>query len=286
MSKEGVSIIIPTYNRAKSLERVLPSYLDQKYVREIIIVDDGSIDDTEEVIKKFDNKIHYIRHVGNNGLPAARNTGIKHATSDFVFFGEDDIELFDECIQNLVNSYIKLQNQDIKVGAVASKLLRKDNYSKLKGQKNVYAYMSPFTGELYFDYGIDSKETIEVPFAHASCLIPRKLFNEVGHFDSKNYIGNYWREETDFQFRLRRRGYKIFYEPKAVMMHHADQMGGSYSSYKGLFSGLKHEYYTIHNHTIFLLKNMGYKFLYMSPFFIAKRILNIIYFQIKRVMKF
>lgn len=275
MGKDGVSIIIPTYNRAKSLEKVLPSYLNQKYVREIIIVDDGSIDDTNEVIKKFDNKIRYVKHEENKGLPAARNTCIKHATSDFVLFGEDDIELFDECVENLVNSYFKLQRRNIKVGAIASKLLRKDNYSKLKGKKNVYAYMSPFTGELYSNYSIDSNKTIEVPFAHASCLIPRKLFNEIGYFDHKNYIGNYWREETDFQFRMKKREYKIFYEPKAVMMHHAEQMGGSYQNKKRL-SGLKYEYYKIHNHSIFLLKNKGIKAFYMVPFYIIKRLFTIL----------
>jgi GT2 family glycosyltransferase len=286
MNQKYISIIIPTYNRARSLERVLPSYLNQEYVREIIIVDDGSLDETNEVIKRFNDKIHYIKHEENKGQAAAKNTGIKHATSDFILFGEDDIELFDECVENLVSSYFKLQRRNIKVGAIAPKLLRKDNYSELKGKKNVYAYMSPFTGELYFDYGIDSNETIEVPFAHASCLIPRKVFKEVGYFDSKNYIGNLWREETDFQFRMKRKGYKIFYEPKAVMMHHAEKRGGSYSSHEGFSSGLKYEYYIIHNHTIFLLKNMGYKSLYMAPFFIAKRISNIIYFQIKRIMKF
>ena len=74
-----VSIVIPTYNRARFLGRSVRSVLNQTYKNfEVIVVDDASTDDTAEIIKTFkDDRIRYIRHDANAGGAAARNTGIK-----------------------------------------------------------------------------------------------------------------------------------------------------------------------------------------------------------------
>ena len=74
-----VSVIIPTYNRAHLVGRAIRSVLNQTFQDfEIIVVDDGSTDNTEEVVKGFnDPRIRYIRHEENRGGSAARNTGIR-----------------------------------------------------------------------------------------------------------------------------------------------------------------------------------------------------------------
>jgi len=74
-----VSVIIPTYNRAHLIGRAIQSVLNQTYQAfEIIVVDDGSMDNTEEVVKRLnDSRIKYIKHKFNRGGNAARNTGIK-----------------------------------------------------------------------------------------------------------------------------------------------------------------------------------------------------------------
>jgi len=90
MTKEGipmaekapkVSVVIPTYNRAHLVGRAIRSVLNQTYQDfEIIVVDDGSTDNTKEVVKSFnDPRIRYIRHEKNRGGSAARNTGIRAA---------------------------------------------------------------------------------------------------------------------------------------------------------------------------------------------------------------
>ncbi|MEJ2005685.1 MAG: glycosyltransferase [Cyclobacteriaceae bacterium] len=90
------SIIIPTYNRASVLPDAIRSVLDQKYSNfELIIVDDGSTDETEEVIASFrDKRIRYIQKI-NEERSIARNTGIYHASGSYVSFLDSDDFLYD-----------------------------------------------------------------------------------------------------------------------------------------------------------------------------------------------
>ena len=73
-----VSVILPTYNRAHLVGRAIQSVLNQTYQDfELIVVDDGSIDNTEEVVKSInDARIRYLKYEKNRGGATARNTGI------------------------------------------------------------------------------------------------------------------------------------------------------------------------------------------------------------------
>ena len=89
-----VSVIIPTYNRVGLIGETIQSVIGQSYTNwELIIIDDGSTDDTENQIKKFnDNRIHYyaIAHCGILGK--VRNVGLSHAMGDYIaFLDSDDI---------------------------------------------------------------------------------------------------------------------------------------------------------------------------------------------------
>jgi len=85
-----VSVIIPTYNRADTIERAVNSVLAQTWRQlEVIVVDDGSTDQTVAILKKYGDKIRVIRR--QNGGPAvARNTGIKAATGEIISFLDSD----------------------------------------------------------------------------------------------------------------------------------------------------------------------------------------------------
>lgn len=100
-----VSVVIPTYNRAHLVGRAIGSVLDQTYQDfELIIVDDGSTDNTEEVVKRFDDKrIKYIKHAKNKGGSAARNTGIKEAKGEYVAFLDSDDEWLPEKLKAEIN---------------------------------------------------------------------------------------------------------------------------------------------------------------------------------------
>jgi glycosyltransferase involved in cell wall biosynthesis len=87
------SVIVPTYNRAELIQRTLKTIFDQRRAaHEIIVVDDCSTDETENVLRPLveQGRITFIRHERNLERAAARNTGMAHATGDFVTFLDSD----------------------------------------------------------------------------------------------------------------------------------------------------------------------------------------------------
>lgn len=96
-----VSIIIPTYNREKEITRAISSILRQTYSKyEIIIVDDGSTDSTQQVIGKIeDSRIRYIKLDQNQGVAHARNVGIQEAKYDYIAFLDSDDEWLEQKLE-------------------------------------------------------------------------------------------------------------------------------------------------------------------------------------------
>lgn len=85
-----VSVIIPTYNRAASLKRALESVISQSLsATEIIVVDDGSTDNTQQFIASTYPQVHYL-YQGNKGVSAARNAGIQAATGEWICLLDSD----------------------------------------------------------------------------------------------------------------------------------------------------------------------------------------------------
>ena len=87
-----VSVIIPTYNYGRFIAKAIESVLAQTHpIEEIIVVDDGSTDETAETVAKFAPRVTYTRQ-RNSGVCAARNSGVKHSSGDFIaFLDADDI---------------------------------------------------------------------------------------------------------------------------------------------------------------------------------------------------
>jgi glycosyltransferase involved in cell wall biosynthesis len=99
-----ISVIIPAYNRAKLLTRAIQSVLSQTYQDfEIIVVDDFSKDNTDELMQQYhDTRIRYIKHSQNKGGNAARNTGIKQARGEFIAFLDSDDEWLPEKLEKQI----------------------------------------------------------------------------------------------------------------------------------------------------------------------------------------
>lgn len=95
----SVSVIIPAYNRVDFIEGAVDSCLTQTRVPdEIVVVDDGSTDGTEQVLRKYGPPVVVVRQP-NRGVSAARNTGIARATGDILVFLDSDDLLLPRCIE-------------------------------------------------------------------------------------------------------------------------------------------------------------------------------------------
>ncbi len=109
------SIIIPTYNRDWCIERAIRSVLQQEFKDwELIIVDDGSTDDTKDIVVKYlsDPRIKYF-YKENGGVGSARNIGIKHATNEAIMFLDSDDELISGALSLIYSAILKYTDSKI-----------------------------------------------------------------------------------------------------------------------------------------------------------------------------
>ncbi len=169
-----VSVVIPTYNRAHLVGRAIQSVLNQTYQDfEIIVVDDGSTDNTEEVVKSFnDPRIRYLRHDQNRGGSAARNTGINMARGEYIAFQDSDDEWLPEKLEKQMRVF---ENAPAEVGVVYTDMWRIG-----KGEKRYWH--SP---KIMPEDGIVYKQALDqvMGIGIQTAVIKRECFNVVGMFD-------------------------------------------------------------------------------------------------------
>ncbi len=194
-----VSVIIPTFNRSALVSRAIESVLAQTYpVNEIIVVDDGSTDDTEQVIRKYENGVRYIRQE-NAGVSAARNRGIKAATGEWIAFLDSD----DEWLPNLVGTHEQaLSNHpDCKWSFCNFQFAGGSVQQSTTVEKAV-----SFKGVVgYFDALMRG-----IRFPTAGFLIHRSVFDIVGKFNPGMRTG----EDIDLCARIAMRYPRIAYSPE------------------------------------------------------------------------
>lgn len=111
-----ISIIIPTYNRAKTLPRAIESVLAQDYADwELIVVDDGSADGTAKLLEMYaDARIRVIRHPANRGVGAAKNTGLDHIRGEWFTILDSD----DEIIPGALSAFMQVPAMDHSINAI------------------------------------------------------------------------------------------------------------------------------------------------------------------------
>lgn len=258
-SINSVSIVIPTHNRGEILKRTIPSYLNQKHLKELIVIDDGSTDETEKVITNFkDSRIKYIKNNIKKGSPYCRNVGVENSLGDYILFGEDDAEFSESYTEKLLN-YALENNCPIVAGKVIYMRL---NESRDSAIKRVSKQESPTHKKNTLDISFSElkNEIHDTFFLTALSLIKRTVFNDI-KFDV-NYKGNAYREETDFYLSANKLGYKTVYMPDAFVFHLPREIalnGGQRN-----ISRWQYEYYVIKNHCLFLDKHYSYLRLHLG----------------------
>jgi glycosyltransferase involved in cell wall biosynthesis len=176
-----VSVIIPTYNYAHFLREAIDSVIEQTFKDyEIIVVDDGSTDDTKEVIKQYSCNIHYI-YKKNSGPNSSRNAGIKASCGKYIAFLDAD----DKWLSNKLALQIALIERNENIGLVYGTSIFFDNVSGafIKKFPSVdVCCRGNILKELYLNQIISSPTP----------LIRRAVFEKIGIFDESRHYSDDW----------------------------------------------------------------------------------------------
>jgi glycosyltransferase involved in cell wall biosynthesis len=177
-SKSLVSVIIPTYNRADVICRTIDNVLDQTYsCTEIIVVDDGSTDDTLTRLKQYDGRIRVITQ-SNAGPAAARNRGIEAARGEFVAFQDSD----DLWLPNKLERQVELLNRAGKtaVCCLCNAIFRYRDQPEFTSFKR--SWLFPRLEQGIWTNAAEVLATRFVLFCQA-VMIRREVLDRIGGFD-------------------------------------------------------------------------------------------------------
>jgi len=219
-----VSIIIPTHNRSKLLRVALESALGQTYPNiEIIVVDDGSTDDTAAVVAQYTGRVNYIKQA-NQDVAAARNTGIRVASGEYLTFLDDD----DLILPTKIARQVRVLASRTRVGLVHCRFYYADENGNYLHEVGILP-----EGEVL--QGLICRNFIWV----GAPLIRRQCLEQVGLFDEEiPPIAADW----DMWLRIAQAGYQFacVQEPLGVYRIHRDGMMSDVAELeRGIFAVLE-----------------------------------------------
>jgi glycosyltransferase involved in cell wall biosynthesis len=234
-----ITLVIPTYNRADALRTNLDSILGLKCVSEVIVVDDGSTDDTCEVCQDCaDARLLVIGHPINKGVATARNTGVTAASGEWVLFGEDDCR-FPPDYAEILRAEAALHKADI-VGAPLLHIAGTDAETTRIAELHPRSHESSMDDVDIFPFA-----PIETPFVPARALVRRSIFDRISFFEG--FPVNGYREETDFFVQAARSGYRVMLTPNTYCYQLRTWRGGQHHT-----SSARYEYWALRNNWTFL----------------------------------
>ncbi len=204
-----VSIIIPNFNGKDLLEKNLPYVLLTKQnlknnIKEIIVVDDGSMDESVKFLKdNLKRKIKFIVHTKNRGFATSINTGVRMAKGELVCLLNSDV------IPS--KNFLETMNENFNDPQVFGVSLHEKGYGYAKGK---------FKDGFIVHQGMPESNKVEDTFwaSGGSCVLRRNIFMELKGMDDELLSPYYW-EDLDISYRAQKRGYKILWDGDANVIH-------------------------------------------------------------------
>lgn len=212
IKKIRASVIIPNWNGKELLKDCLDSLKSQS--AEIILVDNGSTDDSIDYVEKNYSKVRIVKLKKNFGFSKAINEGVKKSNANYVVFLNNDTAASKNWLKNLV----ECANSHPEVISVNSKLLNFYNRKRIDGVGILINEVgqAKSIGWQEEDCGQYGKEQYIFGATGGGSLFKKLDFIKVGGFDEKYFM---YSEEVDFAFRSQFLGYKSIYCPGAVLYH-------------------------------------------------------------------
>lgn len=196
-----VSVIIPTFNYGRYISESIESVLAQTVrPREIIVVDDGSTDDTEAIVKRYRGKVIYLKQK-NSGVSAARNEGVRNSTGNMIAFLDADDKWFPEKLEKQLSKF----QQDPEVGLVHCGKVEFCDQTGISGEVDLAG------GEGWIaESMLLWKSGIVAP--GSSVVFKREVFEHVGGYDPRLKNGEDW----EFCLRVARE-YPVAFVPEPLV---------------------------------------------------------------------
>ena len=214
-----VSVVVPTYNRGVRLKQTIESVLNQQFEDfELIVVDDGSTDDTAVVVDEFDDpRVRYLAHQSNKGGSAARNTGIEASEGEYIAFLDDDDEWHPDKLGHQI-AHLKERSDDRVAAYCDFRTIRHGTGSSLR--RILTNFLMDTTGPQKKPEGgeeiIPDLLAMELPLGGASTLvIERPVVKQLGGFDPDFPRHQDW----EFLLRLLRVGKLAYVDEPLVFKH-------------------------------------------------------------------
>lgn len=240
-----VSIITVNYNGSEVTSALLKSIQKLTYPNfEVIVVDNASsINPTQTYLANL-SKTQVIVSEINLGFAGGNNLGIKNAKGDFLFFVNNDTELDPGIIEPLILVF----STQVNPGIVCPKfhyfyhpgVIEYAGYGKM----NFFTARNRMIGNQQKDIGQYNKLN-ETHYAHGGgMMVPRKVIEDVGGLPECYFL---YYEEMDWCEQIKKRGYKIYYQPAALIHHKESVTTGKESSLK--------TYYLTRNRILFMKRN-------------------------------
>ena len=204
-----VSIVIPNLNGETIMEKNLPKVIDVKnnpknHIKEIIMVDNASIDGSVKMVTSKFPEVRVIRHKIDRGFSASVNTGTRAATGDLILLINTDVIPNNDVLEKVLSDF-----EDKKVFAVS---LHEIGYGPGKATFSD-GYINLVKGE--------ESNKIQPAFyvSGGSGVFRRDAMISIGGMDEKLLSPFYW-EDIDLSYRAAKRGYKLLWDPRGVVEHH------------------------------------------------------------------
>ncbi len=230
-----VSIIVPVWNGRAYLKRCLTAVLAQEGDFEVIAVDDGSTDGSPELVARAFPQVHLLRHDANQGFGASVNTGMRAARGQILVWLNQDTVVEPGWLVALLDG-LRFSPE---VGIAGCKILSSDNKT-IQHAGGAVEYPTAFTRHLGRGEPDQRQynELREVEYVTGAALaVKREVIERVGLLD-EDFSPAYF-EDVDFCFRARRRGYRVIYQPDAMLIHYESTsiQPGSYAQYGSFHRG-------------------------------------------------
>ena len=244
-----VSAVVINFNGGSKLLSCIDALAEQTVrLHEIIIVDNGSMDDSLSAVERYHPDVRLLRLGENRGLPAARNAGLAAARSHHAVLIDNDIYLRPDCTESLLRAQ---QSERVTVICPRIVLLPDGNLVQTDGAENHFlGVMSLRHPAMPADAA--HEERVEVNSAIGACyLLDRQAVLDAGGFDELYF---FYLEDLEFSLRLRGMGHRFVFESRAIALHDRGQ-GTPGLSFRGTGDyPLRRAYLTMRNRllTVFI----------------------------------